>query len=492
MNAPTTAASITAEQIVFAFVDRYKDNRRAFVRDVLGVKKVEKWQDEEMAALDAGETRLSIRSGHGVGKTAFLAWMILHFIYTRYPAKVAVTAPSAPQLFDALAAEVKIWLKRLEANVPPLAGIFETSSDRVSMNGAPEAVFVTYRTSRKENPEALQGIHADNVLLVGDEASGVHDNVFEAASGSMSTPGAITILAGNPTRANGFFYKTHTGLYNKEGRPIWRRRRVACTDSSRVDQKYIEEEQNYGLKSNRYRIRVLGEFPLGDDDTLIAREYVEDAKGRKITAPRFEPIYWGVDVARSLFRDASSLAKRKGPVMLENIKRWHLNDTMLVTGKIKKEWDETHESQRPEAIFVDVIGFGAGVCDRLLELDLPAVGVNVGESPSPMTKAVKLRDELWLKGRDWFMTRMCSIPEDIEDLFVDEACAPTVAYQSNGNAKVESKDEMRARGVLDGKSPDGMDAFNNTFMRTAAIIAGAMTGATKNKGALRRKGTRRV
>jgi phage terminase large subunit len=480
-----TPSAVTPEVILATFLQRYKNNRRAFVREVLGVTSVEKWQDDVLLALDQGETRISIRSGHGVGKTALLAWVNIHFLFTRYPAKVAVTAPSATQLFDALAAEVKIWLKRLETNFPVFADTFDTTSDRIFLADEPEAVFLTYRTSRKENPEALQGIHSDNVLLVADEASGVHDNVFEAASGSMSTPGAITILAGNPTRANGFFYKTHTAF-----RHIWKCFKVACFDSKRVDTKYIDEERAYGVDSNRYRIRVLGEFPKGDDDTLIGRDFVESAIGRKIEAPRGEPVYWGVDVARSLFRDASALCKRKGPVLLEKVQCKHYADTMQVVGWIVNEWHNTPPKDRPEAIFVDVIGFGAGVCDRLLELDLPAVAVNVGENPATLTKAVKLRDELWLKARDWFMTRTVSIPDDPE--LIEELCAPTVVYQSNGNAKVESKDELRARGVLEGKSPDRADAFCLTFARTGAVIAGAMTGATRSKGPLRRQNTRRV
>lgn len=467
------------------FCQKYRNNRLGFVRDILKVAVVEPWQETVLKELDAGATRESIRSGHGVGKTTLLAWVALHFLLTRMPAKCAVTAPSATQLFDALAAEVKLWLKVAEKNAPVLAGILEATAERVFMKAAPEACFLTYRTSRKENPEALQGIHAEHVLLIGDEASGIAEAVFEAAAGSMSTKGSITILAGNPTRATGFFYRTHTTL-----RHIWKTHRVSCFDSSRVDPSYIDEERTYGEDSNRFRIRVLGEFPKGDDDTLIARELAESAVGRDITAPRNEPVYWGVDVARSLFRDASALAKRKGPVLLEKVKRWHIPDVMKVTGEIVNEWNNTPEHERPEAIFVDVIGFGAGVVDRLLELELPAVGINVGEGSSVLCKAVKLRDELWLLARDWFMTKMCSMPDDTE--LIEELVCVTVAFQSNGNAKVEGKDEMRASGKLNGKSPDGADAFNLTFARTGAITAGAMTGSKRRKGPLRRENTRRV
>jgi hypothetical protein len=478
--------SVSPVALLAGFISKYANDRVAFAHEVMGVEKLEEWQETELRALDAGCKRLSIRSGHGVGKTMFLSIVILHFLFTRFHCKVAVTAPSAAQLFDALAAEVKIWLKRIEVKVPLLAGVLNAQSERISMVAAPESCFCTYRTSRKEAPEALQGIHSDNVLLIADEGSGVDEAVYEAASGSMSTRGAITILAGNPTRATGFFYKTHTLLRN-----IWRSVRVSCFESTRVDPAYIDEVRAFGEESNRFRIRVLGEFPEGDEDTLIARDLVDAAIKRDIIAPRKEPIYWGLDVARSLYRDKSSLAKRKGPVVLCPIKRWQFNDTMRLVGAVKKEWDETPDADKPEAIFVDVIGVGGGVCDRLRELDLPAVGINVGELPSVLSKGVRLRDELWLNLRDWFMTKVVKFPDGDVDT-VEEIVAPIVAQRSDGKEKVESKDEMRARGVLNGKSPDGADALCLTFARMGAIIAGAMQGSSRSKGPLRRKSKGRV
>ena len=403
-------ASIPEHVLLATIIVTYKSNRVAFFREVMGVQKLEPWQERELRALDEGATRLSVRSGHGVGKTMFLAGIILHFLLTRTPCKIAVTAPSATQLFDALASEVRMWLKRIEANQPAFAGVLECQAERVFLKGSPEAGFCTYRTSRKESPEALQGIHADNVLLIADEASGVAETVFEAASGSMSTRKAIAILAGNPTRASGFFYQTHTKL-----REHWRCVRVQGFESSRVDPTYIDEERLYGETSNRYRVRVLGEFPQGDDDTLIARSLVEAAMRRQITPPRQEPIYWGLDVARSLNRDKSSLAKRKGPVVLEKVKRWQFDNTMKLCGVIMAEWQGTPEKERPASIFVDVIGVGGGVVDRLRELNLPVVGINVGESSSVLQRASRLRDELWLNARDWFMTNVVQFPADDPD-----------------------------------------------------------------------------
>jgi phage terminase large subunit len=478
-------ARISPNDLLSHIIHKYAHDRVAFFKEVMGVAKLEVWQERELRTLDSGCKRLSIRSGHGVGKTMFLAGTTLHFLFTRFPCKVAITAPSATQLFDALASEVRHWLKEIERIQPLFKGVLDATSDRVFMRGAPESCFCTYRTSRQEKPEALQGIHADNVLLIADEASGVAENVFEAASGSMSTKGAITILAGNPTRGSGFFFNTHTKL-----RTVWKSVRVQGYESTRVDPSYIDEERLYGETSNRFRIRVLGEFPQGDDDTLIARSLVDAATKRKITPPRNEPVYWGVDVARSLHRDKSSLAKRKGPVVLERVKRWQFDDVMKLCGVIVNEYSTTPALLKPQSIFVDVIGVGGGVVDRLRELELPAVGINVGEMSGVLQKAVRLRDELWLNARDWFTTRVVQFPADDPDT-VEELVTPTVAYQSNGNAKIESKDEMRARGVLDGRSPDGADAVNLTFAYTGAITAGSLQG-TKSKGPLKRKNTGRV
>lgn len=482
MVAATALADLSPQDLFGLFVAKYWNDRVAFVREVFQVKKIEQWQVEELKALDKGATRLSIRSGHGVGKTAFLSWTILHFLFTRFPCKVAITAPSAPQLFDALASEVKSWLKTAETAHPVLAGILYPSSDRIVMVGAEESVFASYRTSRKDNPEALQGIHSDNVLLIADEASGVDQAVFEAAAGSMSTHGAITILTGNPTRSTGFFYQTHTML-----RHIWRVRRVSCFESSRVSKSFTDEERAFGEESNRWRIRVLGEFPKGDDDTLIARHLVEGACERKIVPPRKELVYWGVDVAR-FGSDASALAKRKGNVIPEPVKRWRGINLMQLCGHIVNEFNAAPEGDKPEAIFVDVIGLGAGVVDRLRELEMPVVGINVSELPSfSMSTALRLRDELWCHVRDWFASLNTQFPiDDIET--VEEICEVRVAYTSSGRTQIESKNDMRSRGV---GSPDGGDAVCLTFARGPAIGAGAMAGTSK-KGPLKRKDMRRV
>ena len=134
-----------------------------------------------------------------------------------------------------------------------------------------------------------------------------------------------------------------------------------------------------------------------------------------------------------------------------------------VTGWVYNEYLETPVHMRPRVIAVDVIGIGAGVVDGLKELGLPVKGVNVAEAESnryglKASKYERLRDELWFKAWEWFLKGDCKIPED-EDL-IGELCSVTYDILSNGKFKVESKRDMKKRGI---RSPDIADSFIITF-----------------------------
>lgn len=430
-------------------IDQYGRQPNAFWREVLGMQP-DPWQAEANRALAHGHTRLSIRSGHGVGKSTWAAGSMCWFANTRAPFKIGVTAPSAPQLFDALWAEARVVFNRLP---PAWRDLWDIEESRIKLKAAPDECFITARTARADKPEALQGLHSKNLMLLVDEASGVDQAVFEAAGGSMSTAGAITMLTGNPTRNTGFFWRTH----NLE-RDRWWTRRVGCVESPRVSADFIREiAERDGENSNNYRIRVLGEFPLAEDDTLIPAELVDGAMGRDITDAVTMPEIWGVDVSR-FGADSSVLVKRRGNVVTEMPRRWQGIDTMALAGIVKSEYDMLPLAARPQLIVVDVIGLGAGVVDRLTEQSLPVLGLNVGEVPSVAGRFMRMRDELWVRAREWLETRRCRLPYD--DKLRADLCAPRVSYNSDGRMQVESKQQLRSRGYA---SPDTADALCLTF-----------------------------
>lgn len=438
------------------FITLYRNDPNLFVKEVLGVEPDE-WQKDFLSAVASGERKISIRSGHGVGKSTTASWAMLWFLLTRYPVKVVVTAPTSAQLYDALFAELKRWVKELPQ---PIQDLLDVKQERIELKASATEAFISARTSRAEQPEALQGVHSDNVMLVADEASGVPEAVFEAAAGSMSGHNALTILLGNPVRSSGFFFDTHNRLKDE-----WWTKRVSCIDSARVSKEYVDDmKSRYGEESNAFRIRVLGEFPKSDDDTIIPMDLLESAKHRDTRAYEDAPIIWGLDVAR-FGSDSSVLCKRQSNVV-HTLERWRNLDLMQLTGAVVAQYEACDHKNRPAEILVDSIGLGAGVVDRLRELKLPARGINVSESPAMGATYLNLRAELWHKAKAWLEKRDCKIPNN-EDL-IGELATVRYTFTSNGKIKIESKDDIRRRGL---KSPDMADAFVLTFAADAATIS---------------------
>lgn len=445
-----------------SFIQRYRSDPVGFVRNVLGAKPLP-WQEEFLRAIARGERRISVRAGHGVGKSTVCSWALIWHASTRYPQKAVVTAPTAAQLFDALYAELKSWVNKLPQ---VLRDSFEMFSDRIVLKGAPESSFISVRTSSSERPEALAGVHSENVLLVVDEASAVPEAVFEAAAGSMSGHSATTILISNPTRNSGLFYKTHHDLAAD-----WFRMHVSCRDNPLVSSDFISQiAATYGETSNAFRIRVLGEFALADDDTLIAAELVDGAQDRDVAASPGEPLVYGLDVAR-FGTDRTALCKRKGNVVLE-IRHWGGLDLMQTVGAVMNE----AKKDAPDEICVDTIGLGSGVADRLREMGMNVRDVNVAESSAMNPNAHRLRDELWLSVKDWLATKSVKLPKD--EVLRQELVAPRYTFTSTGKIVVESKDGMKKRGM---RSPDLADALCLTFAGQAAGVGGRVTPWMANK-----------
>ncbi|HXI67134.1 MAG TPA: hypothetical protein VNH41_04290 [Steroidobacteraceae bacterium] len=453
--------STVSDNVYLAFVERYRDDWVGLVREVLGAEPDE-FQAAILTAVQNGEPRVAVRSGHGVGKSALGAWIAVCGLTTEAFCKVVMTAPSGPQLWDALFAETKLWFNQLPE---ALRELYRLGVDRIESIAAPEQLFVSARTSRAESPEAMQGVHAEagRVILIGDEASGIPEAVFEAGAGSMSGKNCTTVLFSNPTRTSGFFYECFHRLKDR-----WFTRHVSCLTSKRVTSDYVEDmKARYGEDSNAYRVRVMGEFPIRDDATFIPLELVTAAQARDIAIDPKANKYWGVDVAR-FGNDLSVLVKRWGTVVPEAPKHWRRFDTMQLVGAIKFEYDNTPVPDRPLEILVDVIGIGAGVVDRCRELNLPVRGINVGESPAfdPTGSYMQLRDELWGKGKAWLEARNCKLPPD--ECFY-ELAVPRYAFQSNGKLKIESKPDMKKRGI---GSPNYADGFLLTLAAEAGLSAG--------------------
>ena len=441
-----------------------------FVTNVLKVSKIEEWQHKVLTDLDNGVSKISVRSGHGVGKTTLCSWCAIHFLLFRTDVKVIITSPSQKQLSDGLVPEIQKWISRLPSWMRQQ---LVTTTERVTRSPDNMNNFISFRTARKENPEALAGVHATSVMILVDEASGVDEIIYETGQGALSTDGAIAMLIGNPTRPSGFFFKTHTELND-----VWKTYSVSCHDSSRVSDTYIEtQRRTYGPDSREYKVRVLGEFPDSGADAVVPREYVESAQGREITLPTTSKTVWGLDPGRG--GDPSGFVERTDKT-ITRINELRYDDTMRLTGWVKARWDELPSYKRPETIYVDAIGLGAGIADRLRELNLPVIAVNVSEAPSITDRYMRLRDELWYAVREWFEPHDVSIPtieqEPLISKLTHELASVESEILSSGKLQVESKEKMKKRGI---KSPNLADALIITFARKGSIASGSWATSRK-------------
>jgi hypothetical protein len=405
--------------------------------------------------------RLSIRSGHGVGKSAFMAWCIIWVLLCFFPVRAPATAPTGHQLKDILWAEIAKWLGRMAENVPEIAAQFEWLTDEFRLRDAPKESFATARTARAERPEALQGAHAHGpeaaVLVLVDEAPGVPDVIFEVGEGVLTAENAYAVMAGNPSRVSGYFYDSH-----HKNRHLWGVLHVPCSASPTVSPNYAKEmEAKYGRDSNIYRIRVLGEFPKADPDQLIPLYLCEEAQARYEKIEHTGPIVWGVDPAGQ-GTDRTVLIKRNDVTTLAKHQTWRGLEAMQVAGKIYNEWLDCKPEDRPTSVCVDGIGIGAGIASRLAELGLPVLSVMVSELPANRREYWRLRDELYWKVRDWLVSRKAALHPDDDELVAELTLFRWLPPTSDGLIRIERKDEVKRR-LKTESSPDVADALMLSF-----------------------------
>lgn len=411
------------------------------------------WQ-WEASALIVRRKRLAIKSGHGVGKTAFLSWCILWFLCCFFPARVPCTANSASQLHDVLWAELAKWHRLLCELFPALGLQFELRKDRLVMVGHELQSFAVARTARKEKPEALQGFHEDNVLVVVDEGSGVPDEVFEIGQGAMTGPNSFAVLTGNPTRRNNFFFKVFN-LF----RDMWATLTVNAETVPMVSREHIQAiALQYGVESDQYRVRVLGEFPTVDSMQFIEPDLYDLACRIDPQVFLHDALTLGVDVAR-YGSDATVLYPKKGrdarTIPYVRLFKKNVVEVSSVVG-------ELHLKHRFDQIFIDSGGVGGGVVDLCLARGLPVIGVDFGgkaDRSIPGQEAILYANkiaEMWGNMKQALKAGL-AVPKDdaLRDQMLDREYGYTLK-EGRDALILESKDDMRKRGVT---SPDIIDAL---------------------------------
>jgi len=448
-------------QMIIDKLKSWRESPLLFVTECLGAQPSNQ-QAEALVAMTKGK-RLSIRSGHGTGKSALAAWRILHFMATRAYPKVVCTAPTARQLSDVLWSELSKWLRK-----SILADEFILQKDKMFHKDAQKewwarAVSPSVKASKEDQAETLAGFHGDHLLIIVDESSGVEDPVYVPLEGALTQEDNHVMLIGNPTRNTGYFYDTH---FHPEISKKWLTLHWDSRKSTNVSKDMVEYfRDKYGEDSNVFRIRVKGDPPLDDAKSFIPLYWAEQCIGNEIEVDDDWPMILASDVAREGDDDSIILPRRGFKIYPWST--YHGIHTIELANRIKCDFLDLEAT----LVGIDTIGVGGGVYDWLAH-DPRGLGIskvvscNVAESANDNVTYHRLRDELWGKVRENCMRKKYSFPDEIlkiagADIHIgQELCneLSSVYYDSDsGKIKIESKKHMKdTRGI---SSPNIADAL---------------------------------
>lgn len=483
------------------FAPVYKYDPIGFCYDVLNVDLLWSGQRRILEAYNKHK-RCAFPSGHSTGKTGTEAFIILHWLSTRKNSRVICTAPTYRQLEHVLYAEITKWYNN--SDLKPL-DMFAMKRGLIHINDEDlKKLWYTLFVSPK-NPDSLQGQHGDksqmvkavmkelgiteirdddtietvvkklkegtkdgegeDLLIIIEEASGVPMEILEVLEG---TDYGKLLMFGNMTKTSGMFYDS---VYSAKSN--FHVERLSSYDSPFMSNEQIEYmEERYGKDSNVVKVRLKGEAPSGEDDTVIERAEAEACIGitvdenqipAKFLVPR-NVKFVSDDVAR-FGKDKTQIYEREKYEMtaLHTLSK---KDTMQSVGIISNI--ANNYLPKYMEVRIDTIGVGGGVYDRLNELKMienkipNAILIEFHNNgvPNKPDEYLNLITEGYFEIQERIKHRAIVIPNDPE--LIEDLCARRYLFHSSGKIYVESKDDFKERIK---RSPDKGDSFIMNWKR---------------------------
>lgn len=401
----------------------------------------------------------AVASGHGIGKSALVAWITGWSMSTREDTRGVVTANTDTQLRTKTWPEMAKW-HRLSIN----SHWFTLTA--TAMFSAEKGKEKNWRIDivpwSETNTEAFAGLHnkGKRILIIFDEASAIPDKIWEVTEGATTDENTqiIWCVFGNPTRTTGRFRDCFGKYGHRWNTKNIDSRTVPGTNKTQI-QKWVEDN---GEDSDFVRIRVRGEFPRASSMQFIETDVVAEARKREPIAGLRDPLIMSVDVARG-GEDRFVIGYRRGmdaksipPIVIPG---YEARDSMKMVTKVSDLATTTDQTRRPDAIIVDETGVGGPIVDRLRQIlgdNAQVYGVNFA-SGSPDRKLANMRTYMWWRMRDW-LRGGGSIPDMPE--FESDLCGTEYTHDKHDRLILESKDQIKARSL---PSPDLGDMLAISF-----------------------------
>lgn len=403
----------------------------------------------------------AVASGHGIGKSALISWLIHFAISTHENTRGVVTANTEGQLRTKTWPELSKWHNMFIAKdlfTYTATAIFSSDKDYEK----------TWRIDAipwsKNSPESFAGLHnqGNRILVLFDEASAIDDVIWEVTEGALTDANTEIIWCafGNPTRNSGRFRECF-----RKYRKFWNTYQIDSRTVKISNKTKIEEWlEAYGEDSDFFKVRVRGVFPSASDLQFISTEIADKAQKQVYKLGQFEhlPVIIGVDPAWT-GSDSLEIVMRQGYYM-KSLASIPKNDDDWRMAQLITQFEDEYKA---DAVFIDM-GYGTGIYSigkqlgrkwRLIEFG--------GKSNDPVY--LNMRAYMWGQMKEW-LREGGSIPPNDQALY-DDIVGPEAIIDKNGRIQLESKKDMKDRGL---PSPNKGDALALTF--AARVVKKSETG----------------
>ena len=489
------AADAAAAAFSGTALDQLYDDLASFTTDPLGFvrwafpwgekgtalerdKGPEQWQIEQLTRIgtrleadpDAVGAALSvieedISSGHGIGKSAMVSWLILWAISTREDTRGVVTANTDTQLRTKTWAELGKWYQLF---IGRQLFTFTATSIHIANDKVREKTWRIDAVPWSENnTEAFAGMHnkGNRILVIFDEAATIADDIWTVTRGALTDADTEIIWCryGNPTRTSGEFFKQ----CSSPKRNAYHRvdsRTVSFTNKGQIAA-WVDD---YGEDSDFVRVRVKGMFPRAGYANFISPGLVSDAQKRTLIPAMYQafPKYLACDPAR-FGDDFTVITLRQGlkvhwQVKLSGYDGQDIAGRLaeMLRGDPNRHRTDKHDASGAACLVYDAIGNGADLdtaLSRIPSLGCPRIPVMWGQPAKNDKEYFNQRSECWGVMRDWLGNG--SIPDD--DELANELTSLDYGYDGQFRIQLQSKKDIKKNG---GKSPDCADSLALTFI----------------------------
>lgn len=419
----------------------------------------DEWQTEILLSIDKGlltidqAIQIAIASGHGIGKSALVAWLILWALSTFEDTKGIVTANTETQLKTKTWAELAKWYRLFIAK----HWFKFTATAIFSVSPEHEKTWRFDMVAWSENKtEAFAGMHnaGKRIIIIFDEGSAIPDAIYEVTEGALTDANTeiMWFVFGNPTRGSGRFFDLFHKLRHR-----WLTRQIDSRSAKMSNKKQINQWiEDYGLNSDFVKVRVLGQFPSQSDRQFIPADVAAGGRGKHLREDQYN------FAAKILVLDNAwtggdkiVIGLRQG-LAYKRLAKYDRNDNDIEIAGFLAKFEDEHQA---DAVFID-LGYGTGVFSAGKSMNrtwqLIAFG---GASPEP--GYLNLRAYMWSQVKQWLRDGG-AYPDD--QCIYDDLVGPeygVVATGANaGKTFLESKEDMKARGL---PSPNDGDAIAISF-----------------------------